>query len=422
MSQGSGADAPTAGAGTRTRLRAHLAKLRALLLMPEEQHVPGRNGLRFAVAEGLREIGAPRQAEALYAAILHEEPDNARAQAFRAACAVDAGRVGILKADSLEQSLDRLADLFGVTRQDQAYIRQKAATLTRMGFPAEAQALLRGLARTFSGPRPEMRGLSQQMVAMGETGAAAILLDRMLEPDPDDTTVLAWRAELALQEADPALALSLCARGLARNDGHEDLRRVRAEALARQGHADRAAEELAALVAQSPANPRARLSLADTLVAAGRLAEAEAACHAVLAAMPAQPRALMILIGVAQAEGDIDEALLRCRAALEQCPGDPRFLSRLAQICAQAGREGEGLAILEPLRREAPPGSPLHRMTAEALSAAGRVEEAEAIYRQMLAQDPADLAALTGLATLAEQRGAFDAALAHLEEALWTPA
>ncbi|WP_138472973.1 tetratricopeptide repeat protein [Poseidonocella sp. HB161398] len=383
----------------------HLEALRTFLLAPGTAGTEA-NELRFAIAAGLRAAGAPEQALALYDAMLQADPGSARALRQRVTCAISANRLDLAQ-DGLDAARAQLPG-------DPA-LRQAEATLRRRsGAPRVPAAPKTPLTK------PERLAAARKLLAEGALDGAAAGLDALLEEDPDFLPALVSRARIAQIAKMPEKMLELCLRGLKAHPQNANLLAQRAAARRQLGQVNQAVSELQALLQEAPEiDPAVKFALADTLLAAGRTGEAAGIFDAILAAEPDQPRAHLGRIGVALSAGDVDEALGLCDAALACHPGDPRFLFRKAQTHLQAARPAEALVLLEALQEDDVPGVQLRPKTAAALIAAGRTEEAERLFRSMLAASPLDPDALTGLATIAEQRGDLEGAIAGMEAALW---
>ena len=174
------------------------------------------------------------------------------------------------------------------------------------------------------------------------------------------------------------------------------------------------------LVRLSPETPEGRFRRAESLLNLGRTAEAETAFRALLADLDAfdEPRARQ----------DVCVAAARCAAhAGAPAAGAERFERAVAQglplrpirtewagLLAESGQSAKAVRVLTFARpaadgnpdvlRRFPPAD--RRLLAPLHLALGETEAAAAVYRSLLADDPADADAALGLARVALEAGA----------------
>ena len=124
---------------------------------------------------------------------------------------------------------------------------------------------------------------------------------------------------------------------------------------------------------------------------------------------PRPPERRLASIDAALAAGAFDAAAAQCRARLRVAPDDLEVWLRLVSGLSLAGRLDEATAACDA--GLGPTGRPaaLLNAKAHALRALSRVADADALWREVLATDPANPAALFGRAALALERGDWEA-------------
>jgi tetratricopeptide (TPR) repeat protein len=219
----------------------------------------------------------------------------------------------------------------------------------------------------------------------------------------------------------------------------------------RSGALTEAAAAFEAVLRRMPDHVPAGLGLGAVLIEAGQPVAAEKALRGGLArsAPPALKAALHTNLALALRRQRKDqEALENCERALALNPAQPQLGLHRAEALQNLGRHDEAIAVFEAaLARE--PGDPaLHRYYNDLLYRLGRMdafltsydraptnrrllldealllaraergEEAHAVYRQLLAQDPADPVAAAGAANALVLLKRHDEAAAVLDVAL----
>jgi len=156
-----------------------------------------------------------------------------------------------------------------------------------------------------------------------------------------------------------------------------------------------------------------RFEAAVALHREGRNAEAEALCEAILAQTPAHPRALHLLGAIRFAGGRTAAAIGLVERAIAAKPDYAEAEFNLAAMLAADGRTADAAehygraASLRPGHVEA------HARLAGTLMNLRRYEPAEEAYRKVLALQPDHATAHTDLAALTLIRGDLDGAIFH---------
>jgi tetratricopeptide (TPR) repeat protein len=182
-----------------------------------------------------------------------------------------------------------------------------------------------------------------------------------------------------------------------------------------------------------PAADHARTSRAELLVAQGRFAEAERMLAATLAASPGHEQALATLVRIQMTQGRaaqasetldsavgagakltagllrlrgglmlsqsrFDEAVLMFREAVAADPADATAQHALAVALAQTGAHDDAIPAAQSALAKGHDPVAARLVLGRALWESGRAEDAETEFRRIVAQQPAQAAAHTGLA------------------------
>ncbi|WP_375772307.1 tetratricopeptide repeat protein [Archangium gephyra] len=225
--------------------------------------------------------------------------------------------------------------------------------------------------------------LAHLQTEVGQHQAAFQTLERILRERPDDVDAKVVEAEILLAKGDELLAGKLMDRLLEEQPGLSAARVLRAKFFLRNGYAEYAEQDLAAVqgeeatkpefvslkarvlsklerhadaeallaatVAKYPQNADLIARLAETRLTLGNKAGALAAVEQALKAQPDSARALYVRGRVHEAQGDTKRAKEDYGFALQENPGLVPALSRMWRLQQQAGEREEALASLERL-------------------------------------------------------------------------
>ncbi|WP_165229447.1 tetratricopeptide repeat protein [Aquisphaera insulae] len=166
---------------------------------------------------------------------------------------------------------------------------------------------------------------------------------------------------------------------------------------------DRASDAQSLIRTFSGSHPDQALAVADLLERLGILDESESTLRRFVAEKPDEPTRILPLIGFLARRNRLEEALPLCDQAWKTCPpeaaGDACMTVASSRQASDALRRKIETGIQEALKRK--PGEPrLQVNLAQLFSLGGRFDEAEATYRDVLAREPKNIAALNNLAWL----------------------
>ena len=163
---------------------------------------------------------------------------------------------------------------------------------------------------------------------------------------------------------------------------------------------DGASAQLEATIKQFPDAIQPRINLARVRVLQDRGADAQVILGEVLAREPANAGALAALVNLLNADHRDAEALARLKKAHETAPKDPDLTIALANQEIRLHNPQGAVALVDEVLKGQPGNTALLSSKARVLTNMGRNDDAEATWRQVLEQNPLDVAARTAIADL----------------------
>ena len=289
-----------------------------------------------------------------------------------------------------------------------------------------------------SAPVPSLSVAIQHHRA-GERSAAAALYRRLLIRTPEHPNVLHLLGVLAHDTGDQAAAVTLIGRALRVTPDYPAARINLGNALRALRRREEAAACYRMALAGRPADGEALTNLGKIEEESGRPAAAVVLHRRALAVRPDYAEALANLGAALLVVGGVGDAVACLRRALTIGPALPEALRSLALVLVAADRPREAArwraraSSMEPGAgqpgRPAPPESDrvgatpaadTQALLAEAVvrHRSGDLERADALYRHLLAHDPAnaDLLHLSGVVRM--QRGRLEEAIERIRAAL----
>lgn len=247
--------------------------------------------------------------------------------------------------------------------------------------------------------------------ASGDRAAAReVLLD--LEVGPDSRpTVLAARAQAALETGDRDEALALYERLLEDRPGNADIAVRYASVLASAGSGERALDVVEDALERDPENPARLLALRTRLLLeTGRVDAAEDSVD-VLREIDA-PESLLARFegGIALARGDLDRAAERLQVAAEAAP-DARLIVQLHSVYTRLGDADRARSELVDWLEGNPEDPLVLAVLAQHELGQGDYDGAVAVYERLNALVPGQLTVLNNLAWLHGEQGRVDRGL-----------
>jgi tetratricopeptide (TPR) repeat protein len=192
---------------------------------------------------------------------------------------------------------------------------------------------------------------------------------------------------------------------------------------ARKGPAERVTkpltfDELTKLHDAEPENAEIAAQLAEALLRREQAGEAKKLAEEVLARDPASVPAALVKVSLLRRGGDDAEAATFLEGVLAKHPADPRLLVALARLCTQAKEYDKAAELLERGRKAAPLDGDWLGQLATLYRLSENPEKLAGVLREVIAQDPDDLAARLSLAKSALDARDYPRAEAAARDAL----
>ncbi|WP_207459105.1 tetratricopeptide repeat protein [Azospirillum sp. SYSU D00513] len=240
-----------------------------------------------------------------------------------------------------------------------------------------------------------------------EEGYRAVLKDAPNNPD-----ALHLSGVLALQMGQPAAALELIGRAIARLDGVWDFHDNHGNALAALGRHAEAAQAHRHAARLRPDAPAARFNLGNALQALEQPAEAVQAFRAALILRPDYAKAwynlgnALRILGHAGGTGRTDDAAIAAFArAVTLAPAMAEARTNLGDALAGRGRLDAALAQHRAVVALRPEDGNAHYNLGAMLQQRGAFESAELAYREAIRHAPRHAAALNNLGSVLKRLG-----------------
>jgi putative PEP-CTERM system TPR-repeat lipoprotein len=290
------------------------------------------------------------------------------------------------------------------------------------GDTAGAQALLEAAFRKHPNDTPLLDALLPPLLAGNQIDRAVKLAELAHDTVPDDPTVTATLAEVYMRAKQPERAIGLLDRASAGNNAKLDY--LRGRLLAQEGKTAQAKTVFQTIVETSPADIRARTSLAALLVAEGDFDGARATLRDGLQQSPGQPDLLAALVSVDLKQAGTGPAgvkqALATAAALRANPANLPAASFLAGNIYQSTGDAHDAASAYLAAYKATPSDGLAIKAASAQAAAGQPAQGIALLEAYTTAHPQDMSAQAVLSSLYLQAGQLDKAAARLSLVLAT--
>ena len=289
--------------------------------------------------------------------------------------------------------------------------------MVRAGRYADAQA---ELARLGSVVNRFPRALYFQALSAANLGQSELAIDfanRYLVRMPADldATRLVARTELAAQR--PERAVSVLMKVIKENPADGQTLDLLGRAYGMMGRGQEAVETFKLAVAASPGDPTILTHLASSQMQVGDATSAAAALDRSVEIAPQQPNAGEALVAAALSAGDLDKAeaslsRLRVQSGETESVGILTGMVKLGRLDLEGGR-----AAFAATLKQFPDSTGAKLNLAKVLLLQGRKTESEALMRELLAKDPANLPALNTYVQILMQANQFPQAIQAVEAA-----
>nr|WP_314071074.1 XrtA/PEP-CTERM system TPR-repeat protein PrsT [uncultured Roseococcus sp.] len=380
-------------------------------------------GAQNAVREALKHGPALPGAREMLVATAMSRGDLATAETELAGLPADTRRGEVASSLAGTLSLMRL-DLPAARTEFENAIRQAPASkIGRLGLARVALLQDRG---------EEAIRLVAEVLRQDPANAEAIRrMSELTTGAAGPAALTALVAEQAASPAQPALAITT-AEALARNGqadraiailGGDALRQgrgtaiplARSEIQAAAGQAARAEESAREALAEDPSSARARVQLARLRMRANDPREAEALLREGLRAAPGDAMLQQALMGLITENRGVDAALAEATQLASQADALPAAATLRGDVLMAAHRPAEAAQAFAALTPSSPSG-PLALRLSAALQAAGQPDQAAAALRARVEAVPDDVEVLNALAQFDIVAGRIAEAEARLRQ------
>jgi putative PEP-CTERM system TPR-repeat lipoprotein len=220
-------------------------------------------------------------------------------------------------------------------------------------------------------------------IAQRDFVSARALLDNMTDKFPNNPSILAIEAEVAIEQGRPDDAVAAFKLALDISDSGMIRARLAAAELA-AGHAGEAEKALLPWIDAHADDMSARLGLADIYLKEGRPADAEKQYEIVLAKLPDNVVAENNLAWSLSLLGRTEDALKHARHAAELAPTAPTVLDTLGVVLLQSKNAAEAVTTLQSAAAAAPTSPEIQFHFAQALVQSGDKTRAVSVLKAIL--------------------------------------
>ncbi|GAB6038612.1 hypothetical protein JCM15519_31710 [Fundidesulfovibrio butyratiphilus] len=332
-------------------------------------------------------LRAAHKPEAAYELLASDR--DAATLALRAELAMELGKFA--------QAKPLLEEIVKADPGDAKVKNQLAIALRALGQPAEAYALFASVPDSAN-----LRARAELALELENFTEAATLYDAMAKQQPNDVAIkerLAYALDRAAQAS------------------HASAAEAAAKAAAPQPIDAAAEKQYRQALASGEASEETRVRYAWLLMRAKRYAEALDALGEAARA-DARPEVLELAANAAFLAGKYDRAVAFLTALSKLQPANASVWRNLADAHDALKQTSPAVRAMEQYVALASNDTAATLKLAGLLNRDGQKDRAEAIYRKILEEDPGDMQAVMGLATLYESRHKFAAAIAVLSRAL----
>jgi tetratricopeptide (TPR) repeat protein len=284
---------------------------------------------RLAQAVRLHEAGRLDEAEALYRAILHDEPRNPHALHLLGVRAHQAGRH--------REALDLIQQALAAHGPHPAFHSNLAAVYLAVGLPVEAEAHCREALRFKRDHADAHFNLGVALRAKGQLAEAAAAFRETLRLSPNHAAARRHLAAIPPQQSQLGEVIGRLGELVRLDPNNFQARAELGAALLAAGRSDEAALHLAEVLRLTPDSAEAYRNLGVAHLRLQRPDEAVRCFREALRLNPAHAAARVNLGGALEAQGKLDEALAEFREVLRRDPSNAQALFCLGEMAA-AGR------------------------------------------------------------------------------------
>jgi len=254
---------------------------------------------------------------------------------------------------------------------------QAVGELLASGQPQEAVQRVQGALAMDPENLAALRDLSRGLLQLGRLDEAVAVAAKAISVAPWSGQALMAAADVEFHRGQYQRALDLIDRSLELDDRFLEARLDRSRCLAALGRNDEAVAELGPLLEQSPDHDWVALRFAEIVeLESGDYHAAEQRLRTVLSRNPHMTEARLLLGTVLTRAGRSSEAVAVYREAVASGTADSNIVARLALLLAESAQPEAETALREAIRTSAVVRGNLHVALGELLAARGRRQEA----------------------------------------------
>ncbi len=308
---------------------------------------------------------------------------------------------------------------------DLELVRRQALAWLQADEPARARDLLQGLAKNGKAGASELYLLFQAERDLDDLDAADATARKLTQQAPDDVRGPHAVAQVLDRRRDYRAIVNLLEPIVARNRQRErGSPQIGAlvtqlgfayQALREYDRAIRAFEDQRSL---SPSEPAGALYVVQAYLVAGRLDEAAGLADRARQQFPDEMRLVDLEAEILRRQGRVDQGVALVNDALGRRETVSLYVT-LSELHVAAKRYGEAADVLGRAREKFPNDETVPFQLGAVFERAGRAGDAERIFRDLVARDPLNAAALNYLGYMLAERGrSLEEAVALITRAL----
>ncbi|HEY9843029.1 MAG TPA: tetratricopeptide repeat protein, partial [Candidatus Obscuribacterales bacterium] len=338
------------------------------------------NSERLKQAVRLHQAGRLEEAEAIYQALLQEEPDQAEILNVSGALAC--------QRKDFAGAIRRISQAMALAPQAPDYVCNLAKVYYQQGQLEQAIDSFLAVLDLAPQHREARRNLAALYQARGENQLALAQYQALVAIDPQDASACNNLGNLLLERGEPESAAAYYLQALQAQPEHLNARNNLGKIRLLQGRLPEALAAFEQVLKLRPDHLQALFQAGISLQSMNRYPEALVYYVRAEQLEPGNAKIQLNLAVSLFTLGRDAEALHHCRAALRLEPDNPDIHSNLGLIQERQGRISEALASYHRALELQPDDARIHNNQGNAYRAQGKLEQALAAYRRALALRP----------------------------------
>ena len=329
-------------------------------------------------------------------------------------------RLALGKTEEAHRSLERLT---GVAPQAPATLFLAARLARSERDYAAASRHLQNLLNVMPDNSQAQLFLANMQMMQGNFAQSERLLHRVVATSPDNIQARKLLARVQLQQSQPTGAVEALAPVLEDLENDPDIFALLAEASLQQGNSEAAIRQLRKVADLSPGDMEAKLNLAAAYLSVEQTSLAIDILESVPEGAGILHRRERLLLKTLTAIGRQNDADVIAQNLLTNNADDERATVIVAEFYVKTQRSVQASEVLQAVVQQSPVAINARNLLGRIETIAGNLDIAHELFTEVIERDASNLAALIGLARIAEQAGddtevvrlLQDAATAHNE-------